>query len=91
VSGLNPLRIALSGFGGTVLAVALSGFVVEVDAPTPVVAPVVVSEGGGGHRRHQAQAAHDRRDREERLRKLRADDEAIIFALVAFVTGETDG
>lgn len=84
MSGLNPLRIALSGFGGAVLSIALSGFVVE----TEVVAhqPPVVSESGGGARMKAAQRA---RARVEHERQLIEEDEALILALVAFVTGET--
>lgn len=87
MSGLSSLRIALSGFGGAVLSVALSGFVVEVDAPI-VSPPAVVSEGGGGRRHRQQQAARQERER-ERIEQLRADDEAVVLAIVAFVTGES--
>lgn len=85
MSGLNPLRIALSGFGGAVLTIALSGFVVESDAPVPPIAPIAAVSEGGGHRRQATQP----QTRAELERRLRGDDDAIVLAIVAFVLGDS--
>lgn len=57
---LNPLSIAISGFGAGALAIALSGFVVTEEAPS----------GGFGFKpgpQRVAVAAIDREDDEELL------------------------
>ncbi len=87
---LDPLKIALSGFGGGVLAIALSGFVmVAVEPPPVVVQPPIVSESGGSARIKAQQAARRALERAERERILREEDEAVILAIAAFVTGES--
>lgn len=89
---LDPRKIALSGIGSSVLAIALSGFVVETAPPPPAPAPIVQpSEGGGGKHRHRAAAGREQEQEQERQRRLRMDDEAIILAIAAFVTGESSG
>lgn len=84
MSGLNALKIALSGIGSAALTIALSGFVPDAPATPPTTPVAAASEGGGGHRRHVPGTFQTRAEQERRLRE---DDEAVVLAIVAFVLG----